>query len=349
MKYKSLFILTFVLVTMLATMVGPVAAQFYGPINVDLVGELHSTLETFENTPEKLTFSVLYASTAEAPEDVCEFDMQFLHEQSYDYSVDTEGCAAYRFVYTFEPSPIPADAEIIATEFDFGKVHLEFVLATDFLPQLKQRQVVSLTPIRSEYAFDLAFFGDNGGRTYDKTRKDLTSILPVMLSTRNHIRLYVDDIFSQGPNFNFTLFTDHEYIHRDFTPADQILNPEFSTEKSYVGGGELFNGVFKSGGGGMTEYTTPEPFEGPINVSGMTFYNQTPALLRSGGPFSLARLILFGTESIRISYTTDETYVQKWEINHYDPTIQFSLTMPEFKDETIENPTYESGAQIPIE
>ena len=249
--------------------------------------------------------------------------------------MDTDGCDAVRIRYRFAPSPIPADAELIFAQLDFGQPALEFIYAdpasfeyagTDgaLANRFLQR--------RNELTISPSFFGETGAKAYDRIPKtaapQVTDWAP---ATRDRYRISVSDVLFGPSHLELSVLLSSQYVHRDFSRMDWNMvgnNKEIETVEAgtrFLLDGKMIGGT---DGGGDGRFADKEQFDGPIHVAPYPMAFNPAGLMTATPEMRLYRMnwIFYSEPKLRFAFTPDGQAIYHWTTKlNYGPTFQVNF------------------------
>lgn len=327
-------------------------------ISIPFDQEIYIVQEELENSADELLLTLLYASDPEIAADgeaeICEVESADIENSFRTYMenisaggldavqppvpIDADGCTAVRIRYRFAPSPIPADAELIFAQLDFGQPALEFIYAdpasfeyagTDgaLANRFLQR--------RNELTISPSFFGETGAKAYDRILKtaapQVTDWAP---ATRDRYRISVSDVLFGPSHLELSVLLSSQYVHRDFSRMDWNMvgnNKEIETVEAgtrFLLDGKMIGGT---DGGGDGRFADKEQFDGPIHVAPYPMAFNPVGLMTATPEMRLYRMnwIFYSEPKLRFAFTPDGQAIYHWttKLNYYGPTT-FSVDFP---------------------
>lgn len=322
--------------------------------------EIHIVRESLENSAEELLFTLLFTSDPEiatdADAEICEFESADIENSIRTYwenasaggsddlqspePIDTDGCDAVRIRYRYAPSPIPADAELIFAQLDFGQPSLEFIYTdptylenagTDGVPAnrfLQRRNELTVSP---------SFFGEDGAWTYDAipkpTAPQVTDWTP---ATRDRYRISLADVHFGPLHLEMDVIASCQYVHRDFSGMDwNMVGNDKAIETVETGTHFLLDGkmIGGTGSGGDGRYADEEQFDGPIHMDRYSMAFNPVGLMTATPETRLYRMnwVFYAEPKLRFAFTPDGKAIYHWTTAlNYRPT--FRVDFPGIED-----------------
>lgn len=330
------------------------AVPFDG-ISIPFDQEIYIVQEELENSADELLLTLLYASDpgigADEEAEICEIESADIENSFRTYlenisaggldevqppvPMDTDGCDAVRIRYRFAPSPIPADAELIFAQLDFGQPALEFIYADPASFEYAGTDGVTANRFlqrRNELTVSPSFFGENGAKAYDRIPKtagpQVTDWAP---ATRDLYRISVSDVLFGPSHLELSVLLSSQYVHRDFSRMDwNMVGNNKAIETVETGTSFLLDGkmIGGTGGGGDGRFADEEQFDGPIHVAPYSMAFNPVGLMAATPEMRLYRMNwIFDSEpKLRFAFTPDGQAIYHWTTKlNYGPTFQVNF------------------------
>lgn len=317
-KGAALYILLLIAVLILAS---PTSADPAGTLTIPFDGEMNIILERLENSEAALVLSFLYVDGKADPENICEFEDNSLPAEE---TVSLSACDAVRVVYTYAPSPIPEDAAIIFSGISYGTAEFEFIFAQD--QPTGKANPSRFYQYHTDFDLSADFFGSEGGRIYNELPDWPRQFIQPIAGTRDTLHLFTKAPLVAWNHFEIPLLTDRQYVHQDFTPADNAATFGHAFDRFSVGFTVLLNGKVDTGGVAAPESAETESFEGPINSYTTLLSFNNP---RIEGNRQIYRMTLVPQNPpvLRVAFTTDKKNVYYW-MSESNARYRFQINYP---------------------